>query len=281
MKNAHDIPMLMTVLHITSWCITFRFWTAFRTKGRLREKGKKILMDYLKKVVKDPELQKKLTPDYDVGCKRITPSNTYLQSFNRENVSLVTSKIKCFTEEGIQTEDGKIHEVDAIIYATGYSVLKSYNAFEVLGKSTKDKTSTEDTQNGHISLKEDWGDQPNAYKGITYPGFPNFYFLLGPGTVLGHNTVVYMIECEVSYVVDAIKAMVDMDIKSLEVKKEVNDKYQVWSYEWMKNKVFQTPSCTSWYRNTAGINWTLWPGDLTRYWWVTRKIDLNEYTCVW
>ena len=246
----------------------------------LRKKILQTVTDLYRAAVKDPETCMKLIPSYDIGCKRITPSNHYLQSFNKENVSLETCKIKCFTENGIQTEDGKVHEVDTIIYATGYSLLQSIMSFQAFGRNCLNNDN-EAKLNGHVTLKEEWGEEPNAYKGITYPDYPNLFFLLGPGTALGHHSVVFMIECQISYIIDAIKTMVNKNIKSVEVKKEVNDEYQAWSKQCMKNKVFNSTSCISWYQNAAGINWTLWPSFLTHYWWITRKIDISEYKCAW
>ncbi len=268
-------------------------------EGVLRSRVLKLMQDYYKATIKDPVTCAKLTPSYEMGCKRITPSNHYLQSFNKENVHLVTEKIVNFMEDGIQTEDGKLHEFDAIIYATGFSVMENtvsvygqnglkstennsqVNGSHVEGTHGNDDGQNEGKQNSHISLKEEWADRPNAYKGITYPGYPNLFFLLGPGTGLGHNSVVYMIECQVSYTVEAIKEMVLKDIKSLAVKKEVNERYQTWVQEVMKNKVFNSTSCLSWYKNKAGINYTLWPSHLTHYWWATRSIDLDDYHCKW
>ena len=206
-----------------------------------------------------------------MGCKRVTPSNHYIQSFNRDNVSLVTDKIKCFTENGIQTEDGIEHEFDTIIYCTGFNLLRNVSSVHVYGRKN------ESTNNGPISLAEQWGEQPNAYKGIVTPGYPNSFNLLGPGTGLGHNTILFMIECQVTYVIQAIKAMVNNNIKSLEVKKEVNEVYQGWAHYRMKNKAFQHPSCISYYKNDAGVNWTLWPSHLTHYWWLTRQIELSDF----
>ena len=248
-------------------------------------------------VVKNAALAEKLLPNFDIGCKRITPSNDYLPCFNKENVTLVTEGIKRFTTEGIETNDGNIHEVDTILYATGFSIIdssKSYQAYgveksrnasskkpsiengEIRGKALQNGTQV---QNGRISLGEEWDDQPNAYKGITYPDYPNMFFLLGPGTGLGHNSAIYMIECQINYTVHAIRTMIRHNIKSINLKKHVNDEYQAWVQECMKNKVFALSTCKSWYKNKRGINYTLYPSHLTRYWWETRKINLDDYIC--
>ena len=135
-------------------------------------------------------------------------------------------------------------------------------------------------ENDHLSLAEEWGDHPNAYMGITYPRFPNSFTLLGPGSGLGHNSILLVIECQVSYVIDAIKTMVTKNIKSIDLKKEVNDKYQAWAEKHMQKLVFTSTSCISYYKNAAGYVFALWPSHLTLFWWVTRKIDVSEYNCI-
>ncbi len=272
----------------------FGYMMFFRLEGFLRGYALKQMKKYYKISVKDPEVRAKLTPSYEMGCKRVTPSNHYLRSFNRENVTLVTEKIQNFTESGIETVDGTIHEFDCIVYATGFDLTKSSSSVEVYGQNSKNSVESKQ-QNGQVangsiavakdcqqmSLGKEWADFPNAYKGITTPGYPNLFFLLGPGTGLGHNSVVFMIECQVTYTIDAIKEMVTKNVKSIAVKSEVNTKYQSWVQEWMKNKVFNSPSCVSWYKNTQGVNYTLWPSHLMHYWWVTRYVDLEDYHCKW
>ena len=274
----------------------FRFWATFRMEGFFRKRVVNILTEHTMTEVKNPEVAKKLIPSFEIGCKRVTPSNEYLQSFNRDNVTLVTEGIDSIVENGIKTKDGIVHEVDTIIYATGFSPIKSANAYKTYGMNglyDNSKTSEEVHMNGHvkqanghltqmngkISLGEEWQDYPNAYKGITVPGYPNAFFLLGPGTGLGHNSVLYMIECQVAYTIDAIRNMIETDIKSVNVKKRVNTEYQEWVQECLKNKVFNSTNCKSWYKNDKGVTYALWPSHLTHYWWITRKFDLENYIC--
>ncbi len=189
-----------------------------------------------------------------------------MQAFTRDNVTLVTDPIDCFTETGIRTKDGTLHEVDTIILATGFDPAASYHTFKAYGiKGTEE------------SLQNEWKDTPHAYLTITYPNYPNMFFLMGPGSILGHNSVLVMSECSVSYATDAIRKMIEKGIKSIDVKKHLSDGYWAWVQEMMKTKVFNLPTCTSWYRNAKGINYTLWPSNCTHFWWVTRKINLNDY----
>lgn len=218
----------------------------------------------IKKVVKDPVTAAKLTPSYELGCKRITPSDQYLPAFNKPNVELVTDTITGFSRNGIKT-NGSSYTVDTIIYATGFDLLASGYAYQVINK------------NG-VSNKEEFGNAPQGYLGICHPNYPNFFWLLGPGTGLGTNTVIYMIECQADYVVDCIKNMVADGAKSSSVKTVVNERYKVWSNKTMEERVFGgRGSCTAWYKNDSGDNWTLWPSDLVTYWWRTRRCRWNEF----
>ena len=225
----------------------------------------KLMRKHVRKVVKDPVLAEKLTPSYPMGCKRVTPSDSYLQSFNKENVHLVTDKIKEFTNKGIETIDGKSHDLDVIIYATGFDLLGSVNAFEVSGVDSK-------------NLEDDHSDVPRAYYGVTHHLCPNYFMLGGPGIVLGHNSVIFIGECQMTYLRAGIEELLLRKAKSVCLKESAMDLYQEWSRNKKKNKVFDDMKfCTSWYRNSRGVNWTFWPTNLISFWWHTSTFDSENY----
>ena len=116
--------------------------------------------------------------------KRITPSDEYLETYNKPFVKLITTSIDTFTKEGNKTNDKKAYKVDTIIYATGFDVLGSWKLMDQVGADEK-------------NMKGVYGDTPMAFKGCTHPNLPNFFYLLGPGTGLAHNSAIYMIECQV------------------------------------------------------------------------------------
>ena len=149
---------------------------------------------HMKKSIKDPELQRKLTPDYRIGCKRILPSNQWYPALAKPNVNVVTEGIAEIKPEGIVTADGTLHECDVIVHATGFHVTDIPFAKRVFGRDGR-------------SLHDVWSGSPQAYKGTAVPGYPNLFFLLGPNTGLGHNSIVHMIESQIAYVVDALRKM--------------------------------------------------------------------------
>lgn len=214
--------------------------------------------------INDPELARKLTPTYSLGCKRITPSDEYIKTFNKPFVHLVTDPIEQITKEGIKTKE-KEYNVDTIVYATGFDVLKSSKPLEYSGWKGK-------------SLAEDYDDTPMAYLGISHPLMPNFFSLVGPGTGLGHSSMIYMIECQVNYTLDGITKMVETGVQSMSLRREVLLNYWDWFQDSMDQLVFGDSSqVKGWYRNHKGVNWILYPAGLVRFWWSTRKCQLSEY----
>ena len=169
--------------------------------------------------------------------------------------------IKKAGEKGEEEEEPI--KCDAIVYATGFDLMASCKNMAVRGK------------NG-IHLGDIWGSTPNAYLGMTCPNFPNLFYLLGPNVGLGHNSVVWMIECQVTYCVDAVLTCIHDGVKSVNVKESKNREFQKFIQELMKFRVFHS-GCASWYKNAEGVVYTLWPSHLLHYWWLTRKFDMDDY----
>lgn len=213
----------------------------------------------------DEELSRKLIPTYEIGCKRITPSQDYIKSFLRENVRLITSEIDSFTENGISTADKREFSLDLIILATGFDLLANAKPFLTYNDGKKN------------CQEEEWKDEPRAYLGVTHPGYPNKFNLLGPGSGLGHSSIIFVIECQVNYVLDCIRSLSSKpDKKSMELKGFVFDDFLKYLNHSMKNKAFNG-SCSAWYKNARGVNWTLWPNDLFSYWYYTYSCSEDEY----
>ena len=143
----------------------------------------------------DVSLAEKLTPKYEIGCKRVLLINDFLPMFvNKQNSHLITDTIQEFTETGIKTKDQQEITVDLVVLATGFKIEDSICGFEIIGK------------NG-VNLRQQFEDFPVAFNGITVPNFPNFFILLGPNTVLAHNSVLFMIECQVDYILSCLKVI--------------------------------------------------------------------------
>lgn len=218
---------------------------------------------HIRRQIADPALRAKVTPDYTIGCKRILISDDFYPAISRANVDVITEGIREVKAHSIVSADGTEREVDAIIFGTGFKAQDPMPRGAVFGRGGKD-------------IVEVWKDGAEAYKGTTQAGFPNFYMLMGPNTGLGHNSMVYMIESQIQYVMDALKTMRRERIRSLEVRADVQARYNVGLQEKLGKAVWQS-GCRSWYINEAGKNTTLWPGFTFKYREQVRRIDLVDY----
>ncbi|GLQ32024.1 flavin-containing monooxygenase [Litoribrevibacter albus] len=220
---------------------------------------------HIRKYIKDPELREKLTPNYTIGCKRILISNRYLPTFNRSNVELVTDGIQSIGEDHIVTRDGKKREVDAIILGTGFHAdPRNYmKNFTIQGKDG-------------MKLLDAWKEGAEAYFGITVKGFPNMFQLVGPNTGLGHNSVIFMIESQVHYVIECLKKMKAKNAQTLEVKPDVQAGFNEWVQAGLKNTVWSS-GCASWYLQDDGKNFTIWPGSTWSYRLKTRNVPDQSF----
>jgi cation diffusion facilitator CzcD-associated flavoprotein CzcO len=185
---------------------------------------------------------------------------------SRDDVELVTTPIDRVETRGIATRDGALREVDAIVWATGFDVAGYLSPIAIHGAGGK-------------SLADTWRSSPEAYLGISMAGFPNLFALMGPNTGLGHNSMIFMIEAQARYALQAIQAIRDRRLRSLDVRPEVQRAFTAELDAKMKKTVWMT-GCQSWYLAGGGRNSTLWPGFTFDYWWQTRTLDLSAYALV-
>ncbi|MDT5218264.1 MAG: hypothetical protein QOF15_369 [Mycobacterium sp.] len=215
--------------------------------------------------IKDPELRRKVTPNFRIGCKRMLISNDWYPALDREHVELVTDGIREVKGRSIITEDGTAREVDAIIVATGFHVTDSPMFDAICGADGK-------------SLSQTFADKGmRAYKGSTIAGYPNMFILIGPNTGLGHTSMVYMIESQLNYVVDAVNNIKSRNITRIDVRQDVFDDYNDALQRKLAGTVWMTGGCASWYLDAHGNNTTLWPDFTFRFRRQTKRFDLDAY----
>jgi cation diffusion facilitator CzcD-associated flavoprotein CzcO len=248
------------------WFLEWRA-LAFTVNPALLKRAEPLAIRYLEKRVKDPVLREKLRPKYTLGCKRVLMSNDYFETLQKKNVSVVTDSIREIRPDGIVTSDGEVHEVDAIVYATGFHASEAVAPFEVRGT-------------GGRELNELWKDGAEAYLGTSVAGFPNWFLLVGPNTGLGHNSMVFMIESQVTYVLDAIKKMRAKRWKTVDVLPRTQAAFNAKIQERLGTTIWQTGGCTSWYQTRDGKNTTLWPGFTVEFRLRTRRFHEHVYACV-
>jgi len=222
----------------------------FRYNPRLMHFAEKLARRNLVKHVPDPVLRDKLTPTFTLGCKRVLLSNTYYPALAQPNADVVTDRIVEVVANGVVTEaaDGTrtTHEVDTIVFGTG---------FHVTDPPVADRIHVDGT-----SLRQHWGTGGmQALHGLAVAGFPNLFFLVGPNTGLGHNSIVLMIEAQVGHLVKALDAMDAGGFGAIEPRAEVQEAYNVRLQRELSKTVWNRGGCQSWYLDAQGRNTTLWP----------------------
>ena len=211
----------------------------------------------------DPDVVVALTPDYTPGCKRLLISSDWYPALARSNVSLVTSAIDHVEPGGVVTADGSHHDLDVLVLATGFAVSAFPSPLTVVGR-------------GGVDLAEHWSDGAATHLGLTVSGFPNLWFLAGPGTGLGHNSIVFMIEVQLQQIGRALDYMRSSDVAVIELRSEVEES----SYAEIQRRLATTvwsSGCSSWYQRDDGRIDTIWPGTTTEYWWRARRFDPERY----
>jgi len=228
----------------------------------LMKLGERTARTHLHDQVADPTLRAKLTPSFSLGCKRVLRSSTYYPALTQANVDVVTSPIERVDATGVVTSRGR-HDVDVIIHGTGFKVQQQVAPGVIFGRDG-------------VDLGEVWGERMAAYKGTAVAGFPNLFFLVGPNVSLGHNSMVYMIESQVAYIVDALQRMRAQGWATVEVDAEVQARFTA-DLDARLGQTIWASGCRSWYLDDRGRNTTLWPGFTFQFRKLTARFDAENY----
>ncbi|WP_322937906.1 flavin-containing monooxygenase [Nocardioides bizhenqiangii] len=217
------------------------------------------------KAIDDPELVAKVTPTYRAGCKRILISNSWYPALAADNVDLVTDPIVKVTGDAVVTADGEERPIDVLVVATGFYVTEPPIAQHITGR-----------EGG--TLAEVWGEAGMAaYKGTTIHGFPNLFQIVGPNTALGHSSMIFIIESQVRYIVDAARTMRREGLGAIEPTAAAQEQWTATIQERMKPTVWTTGGCASWYLDKFGNNTTLWPGQTFSFRSHLSRFDVDRY----
>lgn len=217
----------------------------------------------LRKQVRDPQLRAKLTPDYPPGCKRILLSNNFYPALAQPHVQVINAGISSIESNGVRTADGLLHAADVIVYGTGFAATEFLSPMQISGARGQD-------------LNQTWRDGAQAYLGITVPGFPNLFMLYGPNTNLGHSSIVYMLESQISHVMQCLRAMRQQGAASMSVKPGRFKAFNTQVQAGIAHTVWNA-GCKSWYLNEAGRNTVNWPGFTFSYRQQTQRLNLADY----
>ncbi len=238
---------------------------AFTRIPKLAFPAKQLALLNIRRGIKDPSLRRAVTPDYEIGCKRILISNTYYPALDAANVDLVTDPIAKVTGNAIVTADGVERPIDVLVVATGFHTTEQPIAHHVRGR-------------GGRTLAEVWAASGQvAYKGTTINGFPNLFQIVGPNTGLGHSSMVFIIESQLAYITSALRTMRHDGLATVEPKPDVQADWNADLQRRMQPTVWNTGGCASWYLDAEGRNTTLWPRSTFAFRQLLSRFDVAAY----
>ncbi len=238
----------------------------FTLAPKLAAPAQRMALGNIAKAIEDPVLREQVTPTYRIGCKRILISNTYYPALAQDHVDLVTDPISRITPTSVCTADGTEREIDVLIVATGFHTTELPITEHITGRSGE-------------RLADRWARSGmSAYKGTAVPDFPNLFFIVGPNTGLGHSSMVFMIESQVTYIRQALRTMRDHRYAVLEVTEDAERRWTEDIQRRMKRTVWSTGGCESWYLDAHGNNTTLWPRSTFAFRGALADFDLAAYT---
>jgi cation diffusion facilitator CzcD-associated flavoprotein CzcO len=274
-RMSHDIPekrrslfrRLPWLMRLYRWYVWW-FMDVFgvlslRRGGLLAPRLKRTCLNHLEQSVRDPEIRRQLTPDYEPGCKRRCISDDYLTSFNRDNVHLVTEPITRVEAGGIRDAAGNLHEVDTIIEATGFRPFDIAEYVNIRGRDGQ-------------RLQDVWQEHVQSFRTMMVPGFPNFFMLLGPNSATGHTSALIMIESQARYVLGCLQYLNRHQQQHVDPDPEVTARYNERLQKDMQHMVF-SGGCNAWYTDDSDYNFTLWPYSAARFLVEQRRVRGEEF----
>jgi cation diffusion facilitator CzcD-associated flavoprotein CzcO len=244
----------------------FETTLAFEKDAPVMDVLRRVALDHLAEHVADDELRERLTPGYRIGCNRTLVSTEFYEAIVRDDVDLVTEPIRRVRPEGIETDDGEVHELDVVVCATGFQIGSYLHGIEVVGTEGQE-------------LHRLWADQgyPHAYLGMAVSGFPNLFAFYGPNTNQGGNSIILTLEAQAGYVCSALEAMDEAGVAAVDVRPEVLADWDRHLTEAMAGTVWST-GCESYFIGRTGRVVTQMPH--TSAWYAERcaTFDLADYS---
>jgi len=213
-----------------------------------------------------PDLLPKVIPNYPYGGKRpLVDNGSWFNALKRDNVSLIDTPIAKVTPRGVMTKDGVEHPADVILLGTGFHASKFMWPMKIKGR-------------GGVDIADLWQGDPRAYLGMTTPGFPNFFMIYGPNTnIVVNGSIIFFSECSVRYIVGCLKLLAETGAKSLEVKREVHDAFNVKVDAGNAKMAWGAANVNSWYKNAAGRVTQNWPFPIVEYWQATLEPSRADF----
>jgi cation diffusion facilitator CzcD-associated flavoprotein CzcO len=255
------VPWLDRLAYAT-YSAMFDFFAVALTKPGLRRKWMGALCRANLRSVRDPELRRALTPDYQPMCKRLVMSAGFYRAMQRDDVELVTAGIDHVERRGVVTDDGVLHEADVIVLCTGFDTHAFFRPMQLTGRDG-------------IVADDVWRDGPRAYQTVALPGFPNFFMMLGPHSPVGNLALTTVAESQANHIVRWIERWRRNEFDTIEPSSSATDAYNARVRAAMPKTVWTT-GCNSWYLNKAGVPevWPFTPGEHRE---MLANPDLGQY----
>jgi len=213
--------------------------------------------------VRDPELRERLRPSYRAACKRLIVSPDFYEAIQKPNAALVTEPIERVEAAGVRTRDGRLHELDVLVLATGFQVDSFLRPMKVIGRDG-------------TTLDEAWAERPNAFLSISIPGFPNLFLLNGPNGPVGNFSLIEVAELQFGYILQLVERLRSGERREICATRHAMDAFEAQRVEAAKKTVWVT-GCNSWYLDDRGIPATWpWPFDRFRQEMAAPRLDAFE-----
>jgi cation diffusion facilitator CzcD-associated flavoprotein CzcO len=254
------LPLMQKLSRAATYTMREGYVVGMVLKPALLRIPEAVAKQHMRRQVKDRALREKLTPRYAIGCKRILLSEDWYPTITAPNAELVTDRIERVEGSTIVTADGARRTVESIILATGFN-------------PTDPPIARRLDDGAGRTLSEHWQGSPQAYVGTTVAGFPNLFLLYGPNLNLGHSSIVYMLESQIHYVMEALRAMGER----LEVRRDVQDAWNDEVQERLAGTVWDTGGCSSWYLDANGRDSVMWPDFTFRYRRRVSRFEPSDY----
>ena len=215
--------------------------------------------------IRDPDLKRRLTPDYTVACKRLIMSDSFYPAIQQPNAELVTDAIERIEAGGVRTTDGRLHELDVLVLATGFHGHRFMRPMRITGRDG-------------VTLDETWAEAAHAYRSVALPGFPNFFMLVGPNSPIGNFSLIQISEIQLNYVMQLIAKALDGGRKEIAPTAAATRRFNAAIAEAIKGTVWVT-GCKSWYQDRHG-NPAMWPWTFDRFEAEMATPDFDDFELV-
>ncbi|MFI6866403.1 flavin-containing monooxygenase [Nocardia sp. NPDC050406] len=216
----------------------------------------------IRREIRDPELRRKVTPDYKVGCNRVLLSNDWYPALDRDHAEVHTEGVARVRESGLELTDGTVVDADVIIWCTGFAAADYLAPIDITGRDGR-------------TLRTEWKSGPESYLGLTVSGYPNLFMMFGPNTGSLTNTIIFLLEKQARYARLALEHSARTGTW-LDVRREIQDAFNRKLQRRLAATVF-TSGCPGWYHTETGKVFAVWPGSHIAYARATARVDLSEY----